>query len=119
MNSLIKPELYATDIGEVDEISWNAPATMTFEEWQAMGRTLYQIGVSHIWWMGDWLNLGERRFGEMYSQALDLTGLAYETLNKYKQVSARVPKDIRQADLSWSHHFAVAYTEESLRGPLL
>lgn len=109
----------ADNIGETTAVSWLAPASMTYEEWEKIGRTLQQLGRSLNWWLGDWLNTGEQRWGEMYSQALEITGLSVETLSKYKRVAARVPADIRRPDLTWTHHFAVAYAEEGNRGPLL
>lgn len=119
MNGIAKSNDLALQIGYTTEISWAAPSDMSYEEWEHIGRTFQQLGRSLNWWVGDWLNEGERKYGEMYSQALDITGLALETLSKYKRVAARVPPDIRRADLSWSAHFAVAYGEEHLRGPLL
>lgn len=119
MNSLAKSEELATDIGETTEISWHAPADMTYDQWEAVGRTLQQVGRSLNWWIGDWLNEGETRYGEMYAQALEITGLSVETLTKYKATSARIPPEMRRTDLSWTSHFSVAYTREDLRGPML
>lgn len=120
MNELIatQPQL-ATDIGETTETAWIAPANMTYEEYESVGRTLQQVGRSLNWWIGDWLNYGERKFGEMYAQALAVTGLSLESLTKYKAVAARIRPEIRIPELSWTHHFTVAWAEESLREPLL
>lgn len=119
MNSLIHQSEIATEVGETTEVSWRPTAEMTYDQWSAIGRTLQQLGRSLNWWIGDWLNHGEARWGEMYTQALEITGLAPETLSKYKGVSARVAPEIRHAELSWTHHFAVAYAREDLRGPML
>lgn len=32
------------------------------------------------WWVGDWLNFGERKYGEKYAQGMDATGYAYQTV---------------------------------------
>lgn len=92
---------------------------MDFEQYQAIGRTFQQIQRSLAYWMGDWLCYGENRFGEAYAQALDDTGKANETLIKWRQVALRVPRSIRRASLSWTHHFYVAFIEEDQRGDLL
>lgn len=109
----------ATDIGETTEISWTAPAEMDFPTFQAIGNTFQQIKESLSWWLGDWLHAGEERFGESAYQAVPDNGKSYETLLKFKAVAFRVPKHIRRSDLSWTHHFYVAYVPEEQRGYLL
>lgn len=118
-NQLIKSEEYASDIGETTEVSWHGSADMTFEQWEAVGRTLKTLGKSLAFWLGDWMAQGEVLFGEMFSQALEITGLSPETLSKYRQVALRCAPEIRQPTLTWTHHFAVAFAEPSLRAPLL
>lgn len=120
MNQLVAQSSdLATEVGETTEVSWTAPADLTFEHYQQIGRTFQQIQRSIAWWVGDWLNEGERRFGDMYLQAIEETGKSYETLIKWKAVSDRIAKDIRQKSLSWTHHFYVAYVDADQRGPLL
>lgn len=119
MNELVTQHELASDIGETTPVSWTAPTEMSFEQWASIGATLQQLGRSLNWWTGDWLNQGEDRFGEKYAQALEMTGMAQETLSKYKSVAARLPAEVRRPDLSWTAHFAVAYGPEHLRGPLL
>ena len=65
---------FAADLGEVTPVSWQPPTELTFEEWTAIGNTLQQVGASLNWWIGDWLNYGERKWGEMYAQAVEVTG---------------------------------------------
>jgi len=43
-----------------------------------------------MWWVGDWLNYGEARYGEMYSQAIEITGYASQTLADAKWVASRI-----------------------------
>ena len=35
-------------------------------------------------WIGDWLNYGERKWGEKYKEALEKTGYDYQTLRNDK-----------------------------------
>ena len=120
MNELITQQTDLTSsIGEATEISWTAPDNLTYEQYEAIGRTFQQIKHSLSWWVGDWLNEGERRFADIYMQAVDDTGKAVETLLKWKAVADRVPKEIRRADLGWTFHFYVAYVPIEQRGLLL
>src|SRR5687768_15608880 len=102
---------YAGDIGETTPVSWQPRGTLKFEEWQAIGNTLQQVGASLNWWVGDWLNYGEQRWGEMYAQAVEITGWDYNRLSKAKWVSASVQFCNRLQKLSWTHHHEVASLE--------
>jgi len=82
---------------------------ITYEEWQKIGSTLQKVNGAIQWWIGDWLNYGERKWGEMYAQAIEETGLDYSTLSNYKAVSEKVQFPVRKGNLSWSAHKEVAY----------
>jgi len=60
------------------------------------------------WTVGDWFNMGERIYGEMYSQVMDASKLAYGTLANYKYVASKVEFSRRRENLSYSHHQEVA-----------
>lgn len=109
----------AADIGQTDEISWTGSENMSFDQYQAIGRTFQQIQHSLSWWMGDWMNYGEQKFGDIAAQAVEDTGKSIETLLKWKAVAFRVSRQIRRKELGWTHHFYVAYVPEEYRGPLL
>lgn len=120
MNELVAQNTdLAHDIGITDEVSWTPGTDMDFDKYQSIGRTFQQIQRSLAYWVGDWLCYGENRFGEAYAQALEDTGKANETLIKWQAVARRVPKSIRQKDLTWTHHFYVAYIDEDQRGDML
>lgn len=110
MNNLI-PD---SGVGSVTETSWQPAAALTFDEWMQVGRTLQTIGGAINWWVGDWLNYGEGRYGEMYTQAIEATGWGLEHLKQCKWVAGRVEKCTRVHDLSYTHHRHVAHlsTEE-------
>lgn len=84
----------------------------TFEEWNAIGQYLQRAAGSINWWLGDWMNRGEARFGETYAQAIELSGLAYQTLGNIKWVARAIPFSRRREELSWKHHCEVASLEE-------
>jgi len=121
MNELVAQQSVelASNIGYTDEVSWTPPADMDFDTFQKIGNTFQQIRESLSFWYGDWLLSGEERFGENAYQAIPEIGRSSETILKYKAVCARVPKNIRRSDCSWTMHFYVAYTLVEHRGPLL
>lgn len=81
---------------------------ITQDEWNGLTKSIIEIrGASH-WWIGDCLNFGERRWGEMYSRALDDTAYEYQTLANDKWVAGTFQFSRRRENLSWSHHAAVA-----------
>ena len=98
----------ASDIGEVSAVGWHGPANMTFEEWMRVGNTLQQVGNSINWRVGDWLNYGEAKWGEMYTQAIEITGWEYQRLADAKFVCSRLDFSLRNEKLSWSLHKEVA-----------
>jgi hypothetical protein len=61
------------------------------------------------WWMiGDLLNEGERNYGQTYTKAMEETGLDYGTLRNAKWVCEKVQTSLRNDNLTFAHHFAVA-----------
>jgi hypothetical protein len=83
-------------------------ATMPFDRWAELGGTLAQVRGAVQWWIGDWCNHGERAYGDKYAQALDVTGLDYNTLATYAWVASRIEPLRRRETLSWSAHREVA-----------
>lgn len=103
---------------EVSPTHWKM-GQLNYEEWEQVGRTLMQIRDSINWWIGDWLNEGERAFGETYAQAIEITGWDISRLQSAKWVSSRVPTENRFAQLSWSHHNFVAKYDVGVQYKLL
>ena len=65
------------------------PEGLSIEEWLDVGQWLKSAERSLMWWIGDWLRYGERRWGEMYSQALEGSRYSYESLRDAKWVSGQ------------------------------
>jgi DNA modification methylase len=80
----------------------------TYEEWEMCGEFLKQAEKAVQFWIGDWVNYGERKWGEMYAQALEATDNEYQTLANYKYVADNVDFSRRRENLSFSHHAEVA-----------
>jgi len=84
------------------------PEGTPFEEWESIGGKLRQVAGAVQWWIGDWLNFGEKHYGEKYAQALDATDYDYGTLRNKAWVSSRFELSRRHDNLSFSHHQEVA-----------
>jgi hypothetical protein len=80
----------------------------TFEEWIAFGENLKNIEKGVHFWVGDWLNYGEAKWGEMYEKAIEKTGFEYDTVRKDRYVSSKIEFGRRRPNLSFSHHQEVA-----------
>src|SRR3990167_9205219 len=92
---------------------------LSFEQWQEVGKQLQKIHGSIQWWIGDWLRFGERKYGETYSQAIEETGLDYDTLATYKRVAENMDFTRRRVNLSWSAHQEICSAPENKRDGLL
>ena len=85
------------------------PALPSYEEWAEIGPRITLVGNTSRWALADWLNLGEERWPDRASQAIDRLGLDYHTLENYRWVGRRVPPQVRRPlPVSFSHHMLVA-----------
>lgn len=94
------------------ERGWVAPAQMTYDEWRTIGATMQQLSRYIPMWLGDWLNEGERRYGETYTEAILFTDRSIEQLQQYKWVMGKVPISVRQDNLTFTHYRLVAKLPE-------
>jgi hypothetical protein len=84
------------------------PEDITFEDWAAIGQKLQWINKAIHWWIGDWIRFGERKWGEVYTQALEDTPFAYQTLANDVWVASAIESSRRKENLTFSHHAVVA-----------
>ncbi len=84
---------------------------LEYGEWENIGKFLKTAEKAVQWWLGDWLNFGEHKYGEMYAQALDETDYEYQTLRIYKWVASKIELFRRLNNLSFGHHQEVAILE--------
>jgi N6-adenosine-specific RNA methylase IME4 len=95
--------------GRVTTVGLDLPPDLTFEQWNGIGAALQGVSKSVQWWIGDWLRYGERRWGEMYAQAVEDTGRSAGGLRNAKFVAeAFADLSRRRDELTWSHHAEVA-----------
>lgn len=83
----------------------------SFEDWEEAGKVLKHMEKTVQWWLGDWLNYGEMKWGEKYSQALDRYDYEYGTLRNVAWVANRIESSRRHDNLSFAHHQIVAPLE--------
>lgn len=97
--------------GTLTETGYSLPEGLSFEMWEAIGEHLQRVERCSRWWIGDWIAYGERKWGEMYAQAIETTGHSYGSLANAVYVSSRIDISRRRENLSWSHHQEVAALE--------
>jgi N6-adenosine-specific RNA methylase IME4 len=96
------------DGAEFSPTSLALPEGLPFERWEEVGVTLRQIERSAMFWIGDWVNFGERKYGETYAQAAEATDYEVKTLQNAAWVCSRIESSRRREDLTWGHHAEVA-----------
>jgi hypothetical protein len=87
----------------------------TYDEWENIGHFLKTANQAVQWWIGDWLNFGEKKWGDTYTQALDATDYQQTSLRNMKWVSNIFDVSRRRDNLTWSHHMEVASLPQDLQ----
>ena len=93
---------------QIAAVSWRPLRELELSEWVDCGRRLGSVGRSVAWWIGDWLQYGNVRYGERYPRAAKITGYDTQSLMNMVWVASRFASDRRRDGLSWSHHAEVA-----------
>jgi hypothetical protein len=88
--------------------AWAVAGDLSLLEWSQSGRRLGIIGRGTGWWIGDWLNYGNLRFGERYVRAARITGYDVQTLMNMVYVASHFEPARRRPNLSFSHHAELA-----------
>src|SRR6476661_2250921 len=76
--------------GELTETGYSLPDGLSFHAWAWAGEVLRRMDRSVRWWIGDWINYGERQYGERYSQAIEVTGRQVQDLMNMAWVSSLI-----------------------------
>lgn len=88
-------------------------ADMDYDQWESVGSTIHFLEKSVQFWIGDWHNFGERKFGEKYSQSID--GHDKQNLMDISWVCRQIQISRRREKLSFSHHREVAPMNKDLQ----
>jgi len=110
--AIIVPEVIAlhqsgariTSIG----LQVDADKPLSFEEWADIGPGIGKGQRAYSWAAGDWINYGIDKYPDMYTQAMDATGLSLGRLRNLKSLCDRVPHGVRNPNLTISHHESVS-----------
>ncbi|WP_432136379.1 MULTISPECIES: LmbU family transcriptional regulator [unclassified Streptomyces] len=85
------------------------PQGLSERSWERIGTGLRELTNSSAWWLGDWLVHGQTSYGtRRYREAVERTGLDYQTLRNYAWVARRFEHHRRRDSLSFAHHAEVA-----------
>lgn len=98
--------------GAVTEVSLRLPPGLPYDQYEALAAMFGQLHRTSQWLIGDLINYGEKAdYGEKYVQAVELTGLAPQTLANYSSVCSRIPRSRRRSTVNFSIHAEVASKE--------
>lgn len=100
-------------------IGWRLDKRTSFDSWSELGQMLQTLNVSLPWWIGDWCEFGNGKYGEKYAQAIKDTGYAQQTLANYAFVCRAIPIERRREELSFTHHQEVASLQSSEQDQML
>jgi hypothetical protein len=93
-------------------ISLTLPEDISKDEWLAVGMALIRIDHCTRWNVGEWLRLGNRKWGEMYDEAVKL-GFSYQSARDAVWLAGEFPLSRRRDKLTWSHHRNVASLDQT------
>jgi hypothetical protein len=105
--------------GRLTPTSYQPAAGLDYDEWLDLVAVLGSMQSGCLWWIGDAILFGERKYGETFSQAEEATGLDPGTLSNVCAVCDRIEKPRRRVALSFSHHAEVCYLDERVADRLL
>ena len=94
--------------GEATAVAWMAHPQLSLDEWHSYGSRISRMSKSANWWLGDWVRVGQRRFGLHYKEASHASGYDEQTLMNLAYVAGRFSASRRREMLSWSHHAELA-----------
>lgn len=84
------------------------PNKLSFDHWERIGRQLQLADLAVQWWIGDWLNYGESRYGDKYTQAVEEFGRKKQTLMNYAYVARKIEPSRRREIVDFTTHAEVA-----------
>lgn len=94
---------------KVQKLGMMFPRNLSERSWERIGASLRELTNSSAWWLADWLIFGEATYGSRrYREAIERTGLDYQTLRNYAWVARRFEYQRRRDSLSFAHHAEVA-----------
>lgn len=99
--------------GRLSLTGYDLPEGLSYDEWASEGATLGTMARASMWWIGDWIRYGENHYGETYAQAIEMTGLAVQTLTNAVWVCNKIPPEERRESVPFWHHQEIARLEDA------
>ncbi len=121
---------YSIALGPIPKVTLTVTSAefdegMDYRGWVAAGRQLGQLAGASLFWIGDWIEFAAGKMGERtsqrdvptdggdpswskYADALEVTGLEYDTLRAIAWVARHVAVPQRRPELTFQHHREVA-----------
>jgi hypothetical protein len=93
---------------ELTKTGASFPVDLSPDDWREIGRKLAVVESCHKWLLGDWLNFGEKAYGEKYVEATRISEYEATTLRNMAYVCSQVEMSRRSDKLSFAHHYEVA-----------
>jgi hypothetical protein len=93
--------------------------SITYDEWLSLGQSLRRLEKSVMWWIGDWIRFGEKRWGEKYTEAITVTGYSPSTLRDAAWVSSTYDLSDRSDKLPWTHYRMATALPQNERAEVL
>lgn len=90
----------------------------TEKDWKEAMAKLASVAGASQWWIGDGLNHGEAKYGDIAEAAAEL-GKSYSAVSKAKSIASQFEVCRRRQSLPWSFHAAVASLDEPDQDELL
>jgi hypothetical protein len=72
--------------------------------WGSVTNSMLRFGKAYPAIIADLIIFGETEYGDTYTQALDMTGLSYNTLAQYCSVFRAVPYEMRREGVYYSYY---------------
>ncbi len=94
--------------GSMSPVGLKLPRTLDYEQWAQLGPRFHAIHRRLGWYVGDWINFGEQKFGEKYAQAVSETGYDSGYLANLAWICRTFEQERRREALSFRHHQMVA-----------
>ena len=73
------------------------------DSWERHAKELFNIQKNVPWWLGDFCNYGQARWGDDFWQAVP-PDVDVAMLSRFAAVAAKIPPDARVEDVSWLFH---------------
>ena len=95
--------------------SYLPAAGYSWQAWVEDGARFAGVGMSLLWWIGDWALFGEQAYGQDVYQAFADCGYEDDTIRDAMRVCRAWPQKDRCPDLSYGHHRLLVTIPEERR----